>query len=115
MEMQYAESADFPLASNFGDNYTYCFKYEPGHLCKRWLEGNETSPFFCSLREVGTSSLIPSPMQEDSISPFHDGVWELQMEDKISADKKLSKGTSFPPVTKTLFREAFIFFFLANM
>lgn len=108
MEMQYAESANFPLASNFGDNYTFCFKDEPGHLCKRWLEENETSPFFCSLKELGTSSLIPSPMQEDS--PFHDGVWELQMEDKISVGKKLFKGTSFPPVTKTLFREAFNIF-----
>lgn len=73
-------------------------------------------PFFYSVREVGTSSLIPSPIQENSISPFHEGVWELQMEDKISADTKFSKGTSFPPVTKTLFRVAFnLTFFLANI
>lgn len=43
--------------------------------------------FFYYLREVGTSNLIPAAIQGDSISPFHDEVWELQMEDKISSDK----------------------------
>lgn len=103
--MQCAENANFPRGSIFGDNYTFCFR------SPLWLEENQMDPFFCSVREIGTSSLIPSPIQEDLISPFHEGVWELQMEDKISADTKLSKGTSFPPVTKTLFREAFNFLF----
>lgn len=74
MEIPCAENAHFPLGSIFGDNYTACFKDGPGHLCKRWLEENEMGSLFYSLREIGTSNLIPAPIQGDSISPFHDGI-----------------------------------------
>lgn len=106
MEMQCTENTNFQLGPISGHGYNFCFKDWVVFVKESWGK-MKWSPFFLQSQRTGNPKFNSFTYPRRFTLPFHRGVWELQVEDKMVADREVRKGTASLPVTKALFREVF--------